>query len=126
MISMSEVAIRECIAEVRAACRRPIDDAALERLFDWLRPNFRQILDRPEGKVHWTDRGAHMRDNGRYLGALADFFSYQADVPIVGDRELKKAFAMVEAACRVGAPDQTPPADAPLEPAGSTPQRGAV
>lgn len=106
---MSEVAINECVAEIRAACRRPINETALERLLDALRPNFRQILDRPEGKAHWTDHGRHMRDNGRYLGALADFFSYQTDVDIVGDTQLIQAFAMVEAACRVGAPASPQP-----------------
>jgi hypothetical protein len=109
--SMSEFAIKECVAELRAACRRPIDEAALDRLLDWLRPTFRDILDRPEGKAHWTDHGHHMRDNGRYIGALADFFSYQADIDIVGANQLMQAFGMVETACRVGAPDSPPPQD---------------
>jgi hypothetical protein len=109
--SMSDVAIKECVAELRAACRRPINEPALQRLVDALRPNFTQILDRPEGKTHWTDHGQHMRDNGRYLGALADFFSYQTDVDIVGDTQLIQAFAMVEAACRVGAPASSEPRD---------------
>jgi hypothetical protein len=109
VVGMSELAIAECVAEVRAACRRPIDAAALARLLDWLRPNFRQILDRPGGEAHWADHGGHMRDNGRYLGALADFFGYEADVPVVGAPELLRAFTLVEAACRVGAPDR--PAD---------------
>src|SRR5258706_15979492 len=100
---MSDFAINECVAELRAACRRPINEPALHRLLEALRPNFRQILDRPEGKAHWTDHGRHMRDNGRYLGALADFFSYQAAVDIVGDTQLIQAFAIVDAACRVGA-----------------------
>src|SRR5256885_2060993 len=104
MASLSEVAIEECVTELRSACRRPIDEPALEILLNGLRPNFRQILDRPEGKAHWTDYGQHMRDNGRYLGALADFFGYQADVAIVGTAQLMQAFTMVEAACRVGAP----------------------
>jgi hypothetical protein len=108
---MSDVAIKECVAELRAACRRPINEPALQRLVDALRPNFTQILDRPEGKAHWTDHGRHMRDNGRYLGALADFFSYQTDVDIVGDTQLIQAFAMVEAACRVGAPASSEPQD---------------
>src|SRR5262249_45081477 len=99
---MSEVAIRECVVELRAACRRPIDEAALETLLDALRPNFKQILDRPGGRGHWPDHGQHMRDNGRYLGALADFFSYQSDAPIVGPDELMRAFDMVREACRVG------------------------
>jgi hypothetical protein len=100
---LSDLAIEECVFELRAACRRPIDEAALERLLDRLRPNFRQILDRPEGTAHWVDHGRHMRDNGRYLGVLADFFGYEHDVPTVGVVELMRAFAMVEAACRVGA-----------------------
>src|SRR5258708_10802007 len=106
---MSEFAMNECVAELRAACRRPINEPALQRLLEALRPNFRQILDRPDGKAHWTDHGQHMRDNGRYLGALADFFSYQTDVDIVGDTQLIHAFAMVEAACRVGAPASSEP-----------------
>ena len=100
---LSELAIRECVAELRAACRRPIDEAALGTLLDWLRPNFQEILDRPDGRAHWADHGQHMRDNGRYIGALADFFSYGADVPIAGASELRQAFAMVRDACRVGA-----------------------
>jgi hypothetical protein len=112
--TMSERAIAECIAELRAACRRPIDEAALARLFDWLRPNFKEILDRPEGRAHWTDHGQHMRDNGRYLGALADFFSYQADADIVGTEQLMQAFGMVEAACRVGAPGERQAGDRPV------------
>ncbi len=111
MINMSELAINECVAELRAACRRPINEPALQRLLEALRPNFRQILDRPDGKAHWTDHGQHMRDNGRYLGALADFFSYQTDVDVVGDTQLIQAFAMVEAACRVGAPASSEPQD---------------
>lgn len=103
MSNLSDAAIVECVGELRAACRRPIDETALATLLDWLRPNFRQILDRPEGKAHWVDHGRHMRDNGRYLGALADFFAYSADVDVVGRNELMSAFAMVEAACRVGA-----------------------
>ena len=111
MISMSELAIKECVVEMRAACRRPIDEPALERLLDSLRPSFRQILDRPEGRAHWTDHGQHMRDNGRYLGTLADFFSYQADVETVGANQLVQAFEMVEFACRVGALPSLEPRD---------------
>ena len=103
MTNLSDVAMQECAVELRAACRKPIDDAALEALLDMLRPNFRQILDRPDGKSHWADHGQHMRDNGRYLGALADFFGYQSDVATVGAEELMRAFAMVRDACRVGA-----------------------
>lgn len=107
MVSMSALAMEECVTELRAACRRPIDEAALARLLDWLRPNFEQILDRPEGRAHWADHGHHMRDNGRYLGALADFFGYEANVPVVGVNELERAFAIVRDACRVGA-EQAP------------------
>jgi hypothetical protein len=102
-LTMSELAMTECVVELRAACRRPIDDAALETLLEWLRPNFRQVLDAPEGRARWTDYGQHLRDNGRYMGGLADFFGYQADVEVVGASELMRAFTMVRDACRVGA-----------------------
>lgn len=57
-----------------------------------------------------------MRNNGRYMGALADFFAYEADVDIVGAAELLRAFTMVRDACRVGADsaDQRPRATPPL------------
>ena len=103
MESVSDLAIRECVTELRAACRRPIDEAALDALLDWLRPSFQQVLDRPDGRSHWADHGQHMRDNGRYMGSLADFFSYEADVPTAGASELRRAFTMVRDACRVGA-----------------------
>ena len=105
---LSELAIQECVTELRAACRRPIDESALDALLATLRPQFQQILDRPEGRGHWTDHGRHMRDNGRYIGCLADFFSYRADADIVGPTELMQAFALVRDVCRVGA-DQAQP-----------------
>ena len=42
-----------------------------------------------------------MRDNGRHLGALADFFGYRADVPVVTLDELAQAYEQVRGACRV-------------------------
>ena len=100
---MSEHAINECIAELRGACRRPIDQRALDTLIGWLRPNFEWILDNPEGNTRWADHGQQMRDNGRHLGALADFFGHQADVAIVGTDQLSEAFTLVRAACKVRA-----------------------
>jgi hypothetical protein len=107
---LSESAMQECVTELRAACRRPIDESALDALLATLRPQFQEILDRHEGRGHWTDHGRQMRDNARYIGCLADFLSYRADTDIVGPRELMEAFAMVRDACRVGAePAETRP-----------------
>ncbi|HLG56587.1 MAG TPA: hypothetical protein VI485_14710 [Vicinamibacterales bacterium] len=105
MRRLSEVAISECASEVRAACRRPIEPAALDTLFGRLKPNFERILDHPDGAVRWSDHGQRMRDNGRHVGALADFFGNHADVTVVGIGELTHAFAMVRAVCKVGAED---------------------
>src|SRR5215471_7561721 len=111
---MSTLAMRECVAEVRAACRRPIDEVALEALVRGLRPNFEQVLDHPDGAARWADHGQQMRDHGRHLGALADFFGYQFDVAVVGTNELMQAFTMIRTACRVGADQAShPPAGAP-------------
>jgi len=104
---MSERAIAECVTELRAACRRPIDQPALDALLGTLRPNFERILDEANGVARWADHGPHMRDNGRYLGALADFFSHYADAPIVGADHLTQAFAMVRDACKAGRGDDS-------------------
>jgi hypothetical protein len=103
MPSMSEVAIQQCVAELRAACRRPVDAVALDALTRWLRPSFSEVLDHPDGAARWADHGQQMRDHGRHLGALADFFGYQFDVAVVGTNELMQAFTMIRTACRVGA-----------------------
>jgi hypothetical protein len=103
MARLSDVAIGECIAEVRAACRRPIEQSALDDLFAQLRPNFERVLDNAEGPSRWMDHGWRMRENGRFLGALADFFGHRSHVAVVGASQLAQAFAMVRDACRVGA-----------------------
>src|SRR4029453_12242088 len=82
-MTMADIAIAECVDELRAACRRPIDPTALDAVIGWLRPQFDGILGCPEGRARWADHGQQMRDNGRYLGALADFFGHQSNVPIV-------------------------------------------
>ena len=75
MRRLPDIAIRECVGELRAACRLPIDQTALDVLIERLRPNFERILGHPDGARRWADHGQRMRNNGRHLGALADFYS---------------------------------------------------
>ena len=103
MKRLSEIAVAECVAELRTACRRPIDQMALETMLGWLRPQFEDILDHTQGAARWADHGHIMRDNGRRIGGLADFFANHSDVTTVGINELTQAFTMVRAVCRVGA-----------------------
>jgi len=107
MKHLSEIAIKECVSELRSASRLPIAAEALEMLVGWLRPNFERILDHPHGPHRWADHGQRMRNNARHLGALADFFADHADSPEIGSEELKRAFEMVRASCTVRA-DRTP------------------
>jgi hypothetical protein len=100
-MTMADIAIAECVEELRAACRRPIDLTALDTVVGWLRPQFDQILDCAEGRARWADHGQQMRDNGRHLGALADFFGHQSNAPVVSLAELAQAFDLVRGACRV-------------------------
>ena len=72
MAKVSEIAIAECVGELRAACRRPIDRAALDTVVEWMRPNFEKILDRIDGGKRWAQHGERLRENSRHLGALAD------------------------------------------------------
>jgi hypothetical protein len=99
MAKVSELAIAECVGELRAACRRPIDRAALDTVVDWMRPNFEKILDRIDGGTRWAQHGERLRENSRHLGALADFFGSHAGVAAVGLDELTHAVTMVRADC---------------------------
>jgi hypothetical protein len=103
---MQESALRECEVEIRAACHRPIDQAALETLLGWVRPNFERILGHPDGAKRWAYVGSRMRDNGRYIGAFAEFFAGPG-TPTIGLEELTRAFQVVRADCTVRA-ESTP------------------
>jgi len=105
---LPEIAMKECVGELRAACRLPIDESALEKFLDPLRPNFERILAHPDGVKRWADHGQRMRNNGRHLGALADFFGDRAG--IVGEDALMRAFQLVRQDCTVRA-EATPLAD---------------
>lgn len=99
MRRVSNIAISECVAELRAASRRPIDESAIDTLVAWLRPNFERLLDRANGGRRWADQGQTVRNNSRYLGALADFFGERASTEIVGIKELLQAFTVIRAGC---------------------------
>jgi hypothetical protein len=107
MQKLSELAINECVAELRAACRRPIEPAALNTIAGWLRPQFELILDRSDGGKRWAVHGKQVRDKSRYVGALADFFANHTDAAVVGVEELSHAVSMSKADCTVRA-DRTP------------------
>jgi hypothetical protein len=102
-MKVSEIAMNECVLELRAACRRPVEQAALEMVMDWVRPNFERILDRADGKKRWADLGPRVRENGRHLGALADFFANHTSSAAIGIEELTRAATMVRADCTVRA-----------------------
>jgi hypothetical protein len=99
-----DLAIKECVVELRAACHRPIEEPALDTLVGWLRPNFERILGHPDGARRWASHGRRMRDNARYIGAFADFFGQQVET--IGIEELKRAFLVVKADCTVRSEDR--------------------
>jgi hypothetical protein len=101
MRRLPDIAIRECVGELRAACRLPIDEQALEMLIERLRPNFERILAHADGVKRWADHGQRMRDNGRHLGALADFYGDRDR--FVGVEALTRAFQAVREDCTVRA-----------------------
>lgn len=101
MRRLPEIAIKECVGEVRAACRLPIEPEALDLLVERLRPNFERILGHPDGAKRWADHGQRMRDNGRHLGALADF--YGSRFGVVNLEALMRAFQAIREDCTVRA-----------------------
>jgi len=102
-MKMSETAINEITLEMRAACRRPIEEPALDTMFSWVRPEFERILDRLDGKKRWADLGPRVREAGRHLGAFADFFASHTGASVVGLDQLTQAMAMMRADCTVRA-----------------------
>jgi hypothetical protein len=107
MTKMSELAINECVLELRAACRRPIDAAALQTVVGWVQSDFERVLDRLDGKMRWADVGPRVREIGRHVGGFCDFFASHADSPTVGIDELTQAVTMARADCTVRA-ERTP------------------
>lgn len=101
MRRLPEIAIQECLGELRAACRLPIDDAALAALVERLRHNFERILAHADGVRRWADHGQRMRDNARHLGALADFYGSRNGV--VDVHAIDRAFQAVRQDCTVRA-----------------------
>jgi hypothetical protein len=101
MRRLPELALKECFAELRAACRLPIDEQALTELMERVRPNFERILGHPDGPKRWADHGQRMRDNGRHVGALADFYGDRERM--VGAEALTRAFQAVRKDCTVRA-----------------------
>lgn len=100
-MKMSEIAMNECVLEIRAACRRPVEQAALETVMSWVRADFSKILDRLDGKKRWADFGPRVREMGRHLGAFADFMASHLGSPTVGIDELTHAMSMMRADCTV-------------------------
>lgn len=98
---ISDLAIAECAAEIRGACRLPIEQAALETVLDWHRSQFEKLLDRPDGGRRWAEFGQRIRSISRHIGALADFFGDHADVNIVGLEQLTQAVKLTRADCKI-------------------------
>ena len=103
MRRLPDIAIKECLRELRASCRLPVNEDALAEVVSWLRPNFERILGHPDGSKRWTDHGQRMRDNARHLGAFADFFANHSDSVEIGIAELTRAFQVIRADCTVRA-----------------------
>ena len=106
-VRLPETALNECITELRAATRLPIDEAAIDMVMDWVRPNFERILGHPDGPKRWADHGQRMRDNGRHMGGFADFFASHSGTERIGVEEMKRAFQVIRADCTVRA-ERTP------------------
>ena len=119
MRRLPDIAMRECFGELRAACRLPIDEAALQALMERVRPNFERILGHPDGPRRWSDHGQRMRDNGRYVGTMAEFYVNRDRM--VSTEALNRAFAAVREDCTVRA-ESTPLAYEYCRPPGSEPE----
>jgi hypothetical protein len=103
MRKLSDVAYEECVRELKAACRLPIDESALETVIGRLRVNFERHVDHPSGGKRWADYGQRVRNSARHLGAFAEFFANHVGATEVGLDELISAFKVIRADCTIQA-----------------------
>jgi hypothetical protein len=104
MTKLSDLAFDEILTEIKAGCRLPIDEAALETVIGRLRVNFeRHLDDHPAGWKRWGDSGQRVRNYARHLGAFADFFAGHVGATVVGADELTSAFKIIRADCTIQA-----------------------
>jgi hypothetical protein len=103
MSKLSDIAFDEILTEIKAACRLPIDEGALDTVIGRLRVNFEQHLDHPAGGKRWADHGQRVRNSARHLGAFAEFFGNHVGATVVGFDELTSAFKIIRADCTIQA-----------------------
>ena len=101
MKRLPDIALNECLRELRASCRLPVNEDAIQTMASWVRPNFERILGHVDGAKRWADHGQRMRDNGRHMGAFADFFANHNGATEIGLAEITRAFQVIRADCTV-------------------------
>ena len=99
-----EQAMHECRRELLAGCRIPITPDEFKAFEELLEVNFKRYLDNPRGPERWQKDGLKMRDNARFIGTLAEFFTNRESKPAVGFKELFAALLIVQWGCDAGLP----------------------
>jgi hypothetical protein len=108
-MTLSEQAMHECRRELLASCRIPITPDEFKPFEELLESNFKRYLDNPRGPQRWRNDGLKMRDNARFIGTLAEFFTNRQGKPQVGFQELLAALLMVQWGCDAGLPEGRQP-----------------
>jgi hypothetical protein len=103
-MTLSEQAMHECRCEMLASCRIPITPGEFKLFEELLEPNFKRFLDGERGPQRWLHDGLKMRDNARFIGTLAEFFTNRQGKPQVGFKELLAALLIVQWGCDAGLP----------------------
>jgi hypothetical protein len=99
-----EQAMHECNLELLAGCRIPIMPGEFKLFAQLLEANFKRYLDNPRGPKRWQNDGLKMRDNARFIGTLAEFFTNRKGNAAVGFQELLAALLIVQWGCGAGLP----------------------
>lgn len=103
-MTLSEQAMSECHLELLASCRIPITPGEYKMFEQLLEPNFKRFLDHANGPQRWIRDGRKMRDNARFIGTLAEFFTNRQHNAQVGFKELLAALLIVQWGCDAGLP----------------------
>jgi hypothetical protein len=99
MSQLSERAREECRREIVAACRLSMDAGVLDAFLDKFTANFVRLCDGPNGATYWAQHGQAMRDNGRFIGTIAEYLAKNKAPRTVSMHELMVGLIIVRATC---------------------------
>jgi len=101
--NLSELALDLCKEWIRAGVTRvPLNEKDLDRFTAQFLPDFVKLLDGPRGAAVWRRDGQFVRQLGRYIGTIAEFYAVASGtLEPVRMEHLRRALAVIRPECQL-------------------------